>query len=146
MQTPCKLHENFVHSLCSLYIHAVGTEYHGAARTRRLRRLAGWARAPGPPLSSRRPYCIENAGSHPNSVAKRCKAGSVLGWGTAREHHGVDGFLFPRASDACPDSWRKLSGYPAPRGLSEIFQGEIINFLQCDMQHLLFRTFIEAPE
>lgn len=43
-------------------------------------------------FNSRRPYCIEHAGSHLNSVAKRCKAGSVLGWGTAREHHGVDGF------------------------------------------------------
>lgn len=39
-----------------------------------------------------RPYCIEKAGSHPNSAAKRCKARSVLGWGTAREHQGVDNF------------------------------------------------------
>jgi hypothetical protein len=43
--------------------------------------------------SSRRPYCIENAGSHSNSIAKRCKARVVLGWGTARERQGVDGFL-----------------------------------------------------
>lgn len=42
---------------------------------------------------SRRPYCIENAGSHLNSTAKRCKARSVLGWGTARELQGVDSFI-----------------------------------------------------
>ena len=53
--------------------------------------------------NSRRPYCIENAGSHPNSEAKRCKARSVLGWGTAREHHGVDGF-FGIAKILDPDS------------------------------------------
>ena len=44
-------------------------------------------------LCSRRPYCIENAGSHLNSTAKRCKARSVLGWGTARELQGVDSFI-----------------------------------------------------
>lgn len=47
-------------------------------------------------LVSRRPYCIEYAGSHSNSIAKRCKARSVLGWGTARELHGVDGYLSMR--------------------------------------------------
>ena len=56
--------------------------------------------------NSRRPYCIEHAGSHPNSVAKRCKAGSVLGWGTAREHHGVDGFF--QVHTGYPDSWVRL--------------------------------------
>lgn len=42
---------------------------------------------------SRRPYCIEPAGSHLNSIAKRCKARLVLDWGTVRELQGVDGFL-----------------------------------------------------
>ena len=32
-----------------------------------------------------RPYCIEYTRSHPNSEVKRCKARSVLGWGTAWE-------------------------------------------------------------
>ena len=56
---------------------------------------------------SRRPYCIEYAGSHSNSIAKRCKARVVLGWGTARELHGVDGFS--RMSNQAPDSiFRRL--------------------------------------
>ena len=53
-------------------------------------------------FSSRRPYCIENAGSHLNSTAKRCKARSVLGWGTARELQGVDSFILSQCE--LPDS------------------------------------------
>ena len=75
--------------------------------------------------NSRRPYCIENAGSHPNSEAKRCKARSVLGWGTAREHHGVDGF-FGIAKILDPDSIKLtiLSGLV----ISYILSGLVISY------------------
>src|SRR5699024_853495 len=46
---------------------------------------------------SRRSYWGENTGSHSNSEVKHSKAGLVLGWGTAWEPHGNDGFFFCRA-------------------------------------------------
>src|SRR5699024_11422755 len=42
---------------------------------------------------SRRSYWGENTGSHLNSEVKHSKAGLVLGWGTAWEPHGNDGFF-----------------------------------------------------
>src|SRR5690625_7896585 len=43
---------------------------------------------------SRRSHWGENTGSHLNSEVKHSKAGLVLGWGTAWEPHGNDGFFF----------------------------------------------------
>ena len=44
---------------------------------------------------SRRSHWGKNTGSHLNSEVKHSKAGLVLGWGTAWEPHGNDGFFFP---------------------------------------------------
>ena len=59
-------------------------------------------------IISRRPYYIENAGSHSNSIAKRCKARSVLSWGTARELHGVDGFRYSQSEYPIVNHYRVL--------------------------------------
>ena len=39
--------------------------------------------------SCQRPYYSDYTRSHLNSEVKRCQARIVLGWGTAREVHGV---------------------------------------------------------
>src|SRR5699024_11989837 len=62
---------------------------------------------------SRRSHWGKNTGSHLNSEVKHSKAGLVLGWGTAWEPHGNDGFFFfpslflafsPHGGNTSPDT------------------------------------------